>query len=193
MGIRGPGKREADGLTRRERQFVNCYLESSLNKEAACEKMGFEGDTATIQRYANRYMKSKSVQTAIAAATANLARVEGLRETSAVMREIETLGFANMQDFVDDTGMLRPLKDLPRETAAAITDYEFHPERGFKIKLASKLAALQTLAKIYGHIAPNGNGPGVNGPTVAVQVNLVSSPWKETDTGAAIEASYSSQ
>lgn len=75
-----------------------------------------------------------------------------------VVREFAKIGFINVKYFYDDTGKLKPLKELTDEQAAAIAEVktrEFSIDGESKIiettfKLNSKVAALQELGKHTG-------------------------------------------
>ncbi len=65
-----------------------------------------------------------------------------------MLSELSALAFSNMADLFDPaTGQLLPINKLPREVASTLTAFE--NDKGFqKVKTASKMNALELLAKI---------------------------------------------
>ena len=78
-----------------------------------------------------------------------------------IIRELAKLAFFNSQDLYDDDGRVKPIHELDRDTAAAITSVEVEErvtgegETGTleftrKIKMADKKGALELLGKNQG-------------------------------------------
>ena len=83
-----------------------------------------------------------------------------------VVQELARVGFADIRRLFDENGRMKPIADLDPETAAAISGIEFTRERTttsnggdikvvtedalVKVKFASKVQALEALAKSLG-------------------------------------------
>lgn len=95
------------------------------------------------------------------------ATVRAERSADEVIRELELLGFSNIQDFLGEDNEVKDLSQLDRDTAAAVEsvqsdirhdkgDSDGYTEK-VKFKLHSKQAALEALArrfKLFGENQP---------------------------------------
>jgi phage terminase small subunit len=133
--------------------WLSIYLkDKDRNASAAARGAGYSAKSAAMQ--GARMLARPDIQAAIAAndaATAvNSKKTEKQVEDLAtrVRNEIESLAFGNMQNLFDaETGEMLPIHKLPKEVAATLTAYE--NDKGFqRVKTASKLAALELMAKI---------------------------------------------
>jgi phage terminase small subunit len=124
--------------------FVANYLKRKNATEAAIAA-GWSPKSASVQ--GSRLLKRPDIQAAIRAVESKSEKkAQNLAEK--VLAELSTLAFGNMQDCFDpETGEILPINQLPREVAATLTAFENN--KGFqKIKTASKMSALELLAKI---------------------------------------------
>jgi phage terminase small subunit len=138
--------------SRHQLWLVNYLKDKDRNASAAARAAGYSAKSSAMQ--GARMLARPDIQAAIAAHDAQSAKnseksqkqVENLADR--VMSELSSLAFGNLQDCFDqDTGELLPINKLPREVAATLTAYE--NDKGFqKLKTASKLSALELLAKI---------------------------------------------
>jgi len=92
------------------------------------------------------------------------ARAERLKEiglsAQKVVDELAILGFANLQDFFDESGNLKPIHTLTREQAAALASAEVikknaeagdgHIDVVHKFRVWDKVKSLETLAGYFG-------------------------------------------
>lgn len=157
-----PGEAEIRIDSERRRAFVEHLLapgtETFGNGSKAAIAAGYAVAGARQQAY--RLLKDPDIIKAIA--TRQEARtVKADLSAARVLEELRRLSFFDVADLFDDNGDLRALKDVPIEARAAIaglevaranldrTDGKRGDEWLTKIKLASKVDALQMLAKHF--------------------------------------------
>jgi phage terminase small subunit len=131
--------------------FVANYLKNENATQAAIAA-GWSPKSAHTQ--GSRLLKRLDIRGAIAQArsksekksAAQVVKAENLADR--VLSELSSLAFGNLQDCFDpETGELLQIHNLPREVAATLTAFE--NDKGFqRVKTASKLSALELLAKI---------------------------------------------
>ncbi len=148
--------RDDQGLTQRQRRFVEHYLVCA-NASAAARRAGYAEGTAKAA--GSRLKRSPAIVAALA--QANAARAKRLSiDAERVLEEVARLSFVDLGDLVDWRGGALRLKD-PAEIApadrAALAQISFVAEKGgtrVKVKLFDKLRALEILAKHLGLLKP---------------------------------------
>lgn len=131
--------------------FVDNYIKTQ-NATKAALAAGYSEKSAHTQ--GSRLLKRSDIQGALVSHTAKTEKkVASLADR--VLKELEKMAFSNMQDLFDpQTGKLLPINKMPRDVAATLTAFE--NDKGFqKVKTASKLTAIETLAKILGLVKPD--------------------------------------
>lgn len=151
-------------LTNKQKRFCEEYL-VDFNGTQAAIRAGYSKKSANEQ--AARLLARPAAQEFIRemqAATSQ--KMEITREM--VVAELAKIGFSNVKALYDENNRLKLFQDLPDDIAAAISSTEVDEIYGFlpgadgktqigetkKVKLYSKLAALETLCKILGFFAP---------------------------------------
>ena len=140
-----------------------------LNGGRAYERVGYKATGRTADAAAARLLANVSVAARVAELQSE--RMERTQVTAdQVVAEYAKIAFANMQDFMGVTEQGDPFIDLSkltREQAAALAEFDvqdFTDGRGegarevkrVKVKLHSKLSALDSLAKHLGMFGPKG-------------------------------------
>jgi phage terminase small subunit len=127
----------------RHRLFVDKYWETKNGRVSAlfagCPVRG--ADTQAC-----RWLKNAKIAAELARREAALRKkydVTGER----VLAELAAIGFTSSDMLFDDEGKLKKLNDLPTEVKAAISSIE-QTQFGPKVRMHSKLEALQLLAKV---------------------------------------------
>lgn len=149
-------------LTPKQDQFITEFLLDSNGTQAAI-RAGYSPRTARSQ--AARLLAKANVQDALAARRA--AVTQPILDRYAItrdrtLREMALLSYSNMADYVGEDGELRPIGELTRDQAAAISEYTTTDvivtrgehstvvSRRTKLKLSGKREALESLAKLSG-------------------------------------------
>lgn len=135
-------------LRGKQRAFVEEYVKD-FNATAAAKRAGYSEKTA--YSIADEILKKPEVQQAISELQEQRSK-ELKISADTVIKEIAELGFSNILDFVRWTSQTVELIDsntLDRRKAAAISEISM-TAHGVKIKLHSKLDALDKLAKHLG-------------------------------------------
>lgn len=109
---------EGPNLTPKQQAFVNEYL-IDLNATQAAIRAGYS--EATAQEQGSRLLSNVKVSEAIQAAMDKRAKRTEVT-ADRVIRELAKLAFANVQDFVDESGALKNPLELSRDDAAAIQE-----------------------------------------------------------------------
>jgi hypothetical protein len=152
------------------RIFVAQYLANGCRPvdayRAACHLAPDAPVTTSFPGKACRFLKSTAVQQELARVVSKRAEAgEEIPQRSicfkaldysseAVLREIARIAMIDIGQLYDADGNLKPLADMPASTRRAITEIEHGVDKlGVpyikKVKLASKTAALEQLAKIH--------------------------------------------
>jgi len=138
--------------TSKQRRFVDEYL-IDLNGTQAAIRAGYSPRTANEQ--AARFLANPAIQDDIQKAQAERSKRTEIT-ADAVLNEYAKIAFANMSDFAHWNGESVILEDseiLDRNKTAAVESVS-KTKNGINIKLHSKLAALDALAKHLGLAAP---------------------------------------
>lgn len=159
-----PNKPKTDGLkrggskkprlTEKQKGFVMAYL-ATLKPGVAARMAGYKHPNTQGWHLMNYPQVKAAIDNAMAE------RAQRFRiEADQVVRELASIAFANMADYVDENGRpIKDIKDLPRDASAAISKFTIHPsEFGEKvtIELADKHSALVSLARHLGMFGERG-------------------------------------
>lgn len=136
----------ANGLSTKRERFVQEFL-VDLNGTQAAIRAGYSPKTANEQ--APRLLANASVAAAIAARQNKIAkRLEVTAER--IVLEYARLAFVDPRSLYDEAGKLVPITELPEDVTRAISEVWVGEEGTRRIKLASKQAALDSLARHLG-------------------------------------------
>lgn len=138
--------------TSKQKRFVEEYL-IDLNATQAAVRAGYSPRTANEQ--AARFLANPEIQEQIQAAQAERSKRTEIT-ADAVLAEYAKIAFANMDDFAIWAGGTVAVQDsrtIGRDKTAAVESVT-ETKDGIRIKLYSKLAALDALAKHLGLNAP---------------------------------------
>lgn len=133
--------------------FVLEYM-VDRNGSAAARRCGWQGKNPSW--FAWKTLRNPAVQALIEQMTADKLAEHGVR-VDTVMRELSEMAFANIGDFIDDQGNI-DLTRVPKEKLRVLESYaisesegaEGGSSRSVRIKMASKLAALEKVQKYLG-------------------------------------------
>jgi phage terminase small subunit len=127
--------------------FAEAYLSNGHNATAAAVTAGY---SATRPDEAGRRLLLRPDVQAIIAERAKA--VSDLTEmtTETWARELRAIAFSTIGDLFGPDGKLRPLRDLPAHTLAAISSIKVHPSGAVEYKLWNKNQALETVARHLG-------------------------------------------
>jgi phage terminase small subunit len=146
-------------LNPRQTAFVREFLKDSHATNAAI-RAGYSKKTAYA--IGSRLLKQVEIQQAISTKAVKVAEKAEV-SVERVLKEYARIAFLNPQDFYDDDGNLRSIKDMPEDAARAIAgldeeqlferdEYGNRLEIGRlkKIRLIGKVPALEGLARHLG-------------------------------------------
>lgn len=157
----------ADGLTGKQRAFVEHWLANGFNGRRAAVAAGYAPGSADVE--ASRQLANAKVASAIEMALGELgiARIWILRELAAIARGVAT----DVAEWSEAGVKVKPSSELTRDEAALVESIEeeateFGPR--VKVKLRDKLAALNALARALG--LHRGDGIAINSGGAPVQV-----------------------
>jgi phage terminase small subunit len=173
-------------LTGKQQRFIDEYL-IDLNSTQAARRAGYSPKTAA--KIGSENLQKPDVQREIARRKQETAGVAGVTRER-VLAELAAIAFSDVRELYDESGRLRPIKDLDAQVAASIAGIEVEEtwEEGAKdkpplytttrkIKRWDKNKALEMLGKHLGlwieRDPPKDFGPGL---TVIIQ----SGPNNET-------------
>jgi phage terminase small subunit len=148
--------RDRDGLTQRQRRFVEHYTILGNASEAA-RRAGYS--EATVKSAGSRLARSPAIVKALDeanAARAQRTRIDGDR----VLEEVARLGFVDLADLLDWSGgeiALKPPREIAPADRAALAQITLTTGKDgarLKVKLFDKLRALEILAKHLGLLKP---------------------------------------
>lgn len=125
--------------------FVANYIRTQSATKAALAA-GYSAHTASTQ--GSRLLKRLDIQGAIAQHDAKIQKSNAIT-ADRVIAELGKIAFFNIQDILDEHNKVKPIKDLPPDVAAALQSIETGKDFT-KVRAASKLDSLGTLAKIIG-------------------------------------------
>lgn len=142
-------------MTPKQERFVAEYL-IDLNATQAAIRAGYSKKTAGA--IGSEHLQKPEIAAAIAAKQAK--RLDSANLTAArVLEEIRRLAFSDVRGLFDETGNLRPIKDLTDAQAAAIASIEVvkknivagdgKVDEVYKVKTWDKTRTLEMLAKHF--------------------------------------------
>lgn len=157
-----PAWKDFMGLLPREYAFVNLVL-ATYEEEPAGNvdygklliQAGYNASNMNSARVAARGLLARPrVKKAIEQRKKRIFRKFDIR-ADRVVQELASIAFANKQDFYDENGRLKGIRDLPRQVASALqsvevsmgTDAAHNPMVTQKIRLHDKIKALELLGK----------------------------------------------
>jgi phage terminase small subunit len=132
-------------LTPKQRIFVSEYL-VDLNATQAAIRAGYSAKTASW--IGPQLLVKTHVVAEIEKAMANREK-RTLVTADAVVAELAKIGFANMQDYLQDGFSLQDIQKLTRDQAAAIQEITIDGDK-VRFKLADKRAALVDIGRHLG-------------------------------------------
>lgn len=140
-------------LNDKQARFCEEYMKD-LNGTQAAIRAGYSPESATST--ASEILRYPDVQNRISELQAALRdKNEGLAQ--AVIDELKKVGFANIQDYIEDGNVISNLKKIPKEQAAAvasvkksITTFDGGEKEVVEFKLWDKLSALEKIGKHLG-------------------------------------------
>ena len=148
----------------KEQEYDGSTMLRSVMQEAVLDSI--LADTFQTDAYMEHYPSCKSKRVAEAAASRLLsnvkvkARLKYKREQLArkfkvdaerITRERVKIGFANISDFVDEKGQIRPITEIERDNLAAVSEIKLDPDGNIaEFKFHSKQTALDGLSKQIG-------------------------------------------
>lgn len=97
---------------------------------------------------ASRLLTKVNVKARLAYKRAELAKKYAVDEER-ITRERVKIGFANIQDYLNEKGHLKPLSEVPRDILAAVSSVKFDGEK-VEFKLCDKQEALDKLSRQLG-------------------------------------------
>lgn len=130
----------------RQDVFVD-YLFTTFNPAAAYRAAGFKG--RNVLKCVDNYMRKPEVQAAIRLRQAQLRKSLDITKPK-VLQELAKIAYANPHDFLDESGHINPLKNIPRATAAAIKEVKVNSDGSYEYKLHSKNDALDKIGRHLG-------------------------------------------
>lgn len=142
-------------LTRMQKEFIKEYPQHATATAAAIAA-GYAKTSASV--VASNMLKDPRIVQRLDI-NAHKRRKYRDRTQDNILDELAKLGFANILDFFSEEGLRIPLKDLPRDVAAAVKDLRVtrqeNPDTGEAIetvdlKLHDKKGALEQLGKNQG-------------------------------------------
>jgi len=138
-------------LSRRRQLFVDAYVRRGVGTEAIKEA-GFIGRRPDVA--AAKFLAKPEVRAAIEEKRGEAIAKAGVRAVR-VLEELAAIALLDPADLFDETGAMRPLKDVPRETRAALSALDVEEVRldGVsigqvkKLRMHSKVEALKLLGQ----------------------------------------------
>ena len=143
------------GLNPKQTRFVAEYL-VDLNGTQAVIRAGYSAKGAHVT--AIRFLRDPTIAAAVAAGKAE--QLADMKLTaSRVLEEIRRLAFSDARGFWDESGNLKPIKDLTAEQGSVLSSFEAiiknakagdnQTDTIHKIRLWDKTRALELLAKHF--------------------------------------------
>ncbi|HEX7348996.1 MAG TPA: terminase small subunit [Rhodanobacteraceae bacterium] len=143
-----PGKPGERSLTPKQQRFVDEYL-IDLNATQAAIRAGYSRCTAG--KIGPQLLGKTGIREELRARQDALQERTGIRQAQVIVA-LASIAFADVRDYVesDEAGeRLRPLSELSLAQRSAIADAKQFKD-GFRLRLHSKLQALEMLARHLG-------------------------------------------
>ena len=138
----------AQATAERRRLFVEAYLTNGHNGAEAAKAAGYASKHA--KREAVRLLALPAVRSLVSARARQVAELAEMT-TETWARDLRAIAFSTIGDLVGPDGKLRPLRDLPAHTLAAISSVKVTPDGTvIEYKFWNKNQALETMGKHLG-------------------------------------------
>ena len=151
-----PTSLRCGSLPPRQVQFVAEYV-VDFNGAQAAMRAGYSKRTARIK--ASQLLARLEIKEAVAAQTQQKADQRDL-EADAVVERLSQIAFGDIRQLFDETGRLKKVTELSRETAALIASVGVNRSGTTQVKLVSRLRALELLMRHLGLLQPAASLPG---------------------------------
>jgi len=150
------------GASAQQKLFAYAYFSNKGNGTQAAITAGYSKKTAAEQ--ATRLLRNVKVQKIISGLTAKI-EAKAIVTKEEVLQELRKIALFDLRTLYDQNGALKPIAELSDEAGAAITGIEVDEIYEFiggvkanvgqtkKIKMNSKIAALESICKVLGYIA----------------------------------------
>ena len=143
-----PVERDSEGLTRKQRIFVNSYVIEGTSAAEAARQAGYSEHSARVQ--GSRLLRHSAIKAALTERydCQNAASDTTVEKT---VREWARIAYANLQHLFTEDGTVLPVHEWPIHAAHAVQSVELDSEgRVDKLKLWPKTAALEAVSKYRG-------------------------------------------
>lgn len=138
-----------------QQKFVNeILMDPDRNQKNAGLRAGMA--PKYVKQETSKMIRLPKVAAAIREGEKNIQKETGITPAR-IMAELAKIGFANLQDYADLTEDGKSIRDISRDAAAAISEYNIESTEGrgvktskAKIKLSDKRAALVDMGKQIG-------------------------------------------
>lgn len=141
---------ESQALNIKQRSFCRHYARTQIGTQAYLDVYGPDITYESAESGAQRLLADPRIQAEI---TRRLEDKETRLEISAdrTLMEVVRLALFDPRKLYDDDGKIKPIQDLDSDTAACISQLEFHATSGKlkRIKVFDKGAALEKLGKYF--------------------------------------------
>ena len=137
-------------LPPRQAQFVAEYV-VDFNGAQAAMRAGYSKRTARIK--ASQLLARPEIKQAVEAQAQQKAEQRGL-EADSVVERLSEIAFGDIRELFDETGRLKKVTELSRETAALIASVGVNRSGTTQVKLVSRLRALELLMRHLGLLQP---------------------------------------
>lgn len=109
---------EKHNLKDKEYLFANYYLgEANLNATEAAKLAGYSKNTARQQ--GSRMLTNVNIKKYIQSKTTDILAEMGVSQEK-ILRELVSLAFTDVSDFLNDDYSLKPLNEIPKEKTRAV-------------------------------------------------------------------------
>jgi len=141
-------------LTPKQEKFTHLFIKTG--DASAAYREAYNADNmkrTTINRKATEVMQVPKVAARIRHLQKEISHSMRI-DTEQVLNEFARIGFSDIRKLFDERGNLVPVKELDRDTAAAIASFKVrlnaNGDQIAEVKLWPKLAALESLSKHLG-------------------------------------------
>jgi phage terminase small subunit len=140
-------------LSDKQARFCEEYIKD-YNSSAAARRAGYSDKHAHV--HSHKFLKIEAIQKRVAALKAEIAERNKVT-VDMIIQEYKKIAFSNIQDFIDEGNEITDLKKLHPEKGQvvdmvkkSVTEFEGGTKTTVQVKLHSKIAALDALAKHLG-------------------------------------------
>lgn len=137
------------GLSAKQEKFCQEYLKD-YNATQSYKRAGYSVKSDVVAGIeGHKLLKNPKLTERIAELSKQVSE-KSFVQIDNVIKEIAILGFSNIQDYYNEDGTLKLLKDLSKEQAKCIKTITPLKDGGFKIELFDKNSSLDKLMKYLG-------------------------------------------